>query len=832
MKEDILSNFDFHNFYIKYIPDLPNKEGWISCCSPFRKDNNPSFSLNLFHGGWKDFATGESGNVYDFIEKAENIHVFKEKLKFLNSFGANIPIQERKNGSKKIEPIPADVVQHFLNNLQADLYDEIRKQLKKRCISKKTCAEFKVGALLKKFKDPKKDSFLEYQSFFIPYKFDKSGSCTDYKFIPYHEGKKVNNFIRTKGSAQIFPSGNLIFDDIVLCEGELDALTLSSNGFRAVTATAGAGTFTNELAENFENKDVTILYDNDKEGRDGSQKAAQLLYGIAKSVKIADWNNNVYKYDVGDYFQENDNIDVLLDIIQKASPYLPQTTVNRITKLNKEKEIERKKREVFDFIYKETERGHRLVHSHVAEYVVENEDYPLCSTLPDPSSIRRLFYWYEDGIWKIVNRDFVKMIVINLLTLPYSDYEVNQIVNLIGTLSSVEPSLFNSRSDLINLRNCTYDLVHFKAIEHSKEFYFTYKNDYDYDPKIPCVEFNDALCNYSMDADGNIDERWILGFWEVLGYCLTGNYEIHKMFWFFGSQGGEGKSTLTRIMSKIVGPELTKPNLDPDHLSGQFYKGSLIGKRLAITGELPEFVNNVETIKQLTGEDEQSTDVKFKEQVNFKNSAKLVFSMNRLPTFPAKTPIKPILRRIFLLPFDNPIKKLDSTIENRFRLELSGIFNNAIQGLKRLRDNRNKFTVCNRAKQILKMYAKETNIVAEFIDSFLKSDKKGQVWAWQVWDAFVKYMDSSSQGQWANDKSNPSNTQKLGQALRTFLDFKSFKVYCVEKGGLYTKYIGISFLSEIEKREKSRLAINEDVPELKFEEKEDLGQLERGYFDD
>lgn len=51
---------------------LPGKPG-KSCKSPFRDDHNPSFSI--FNNGkhWKDHATGESGNVVDFVAIAENI---------------------------------------------------------------------------------------------------------------------------------------------------------------------------------------------------------------------------------------------------------------------------------------------------------------------------------------------------------------------------------------------------------------------------------------------------------------------------------------------------------------------------------------------------------------------------------------------------------------------------------------------------------------------------------------------------------------------------------------------------------------------------------------
>jgi CHC2 zinc finger/Toprim-like len=55
-----------------HLLNLPGKPG--RCCrSPFREDRNPSFSI--YDGGrrWKDHATGEGGDVVDFLARALNL---------------------------------------------------------------------------------------------------------------------------------------------------------------------------------------------------------------------------------------------------------------------------------------------------------------------------------------------------------------------------------------------------------------------------------------------------------------------------------------------------------------------------------------------------------------------------------------------------------------------------------------------------------------------------------------------------------------------------------------------------------------------------------------
>lgn len=52
--------------------DLPGKPG-TSCCSPFREDRKPSFSVYDNGRKWKDHATGEGGDAADFLAHALNV---------------------------------------------------------------------------------------------------------------------------------------------------------------------------------------------------------------------------------------------------------------------------------------------------------------------------------------------------------------------------------------------------------------------------------------------------------------------------------------------------------------------------------------------------------------------------------------------------------------------------------------------------------------------------------------------------------------------------------------------------------------------------------------
>lgn len=90
--------------------------------------------------------------------------------------------------------------------------------------------------------------------------------------------------------------------DVVLCEGEWDALLLDQNGIPAVTGTAGARTFKDEWAAKFKGKSVWIVYDCDDAGRTGATNAAGYLKKHAEAVHVVDLGLPDEGADVTDWF--------------------------------------------------------------------------------------------------------------------------------------------------------------------------------------------------------------------------------------------------------------------------------------------------------------------------------------------------------------------------------------------------------------------------------------------------------------------------------------------------------------------------------------------------
>jgi len=519
-----------------------------------------------------------------------------------------------------------------------------------------------------------------------------------------------------------------------------------------------------------------------------ARAAADAIFPFARTVSIADWSvlpnfNGKKGYDAGDFFEEDRPIDEIIELLDRAKDFVP---LGKITEEIREDNEKRQKvhlaEDLKDIFYEETKSGVRLLQTKVSEFI--KDEYQFCAT---EQGSKTVFFRYNEGVWEKISSRIIRKLILDLLFYDTTSYVIRSIIDLLADLTFIPSEKFNSRNDLIPLRNCVFDLSNFKPLKHSPDFYFTFKNDYDFDLMADCPHFDRALAEYSLN-----DAEWLTAFWEIAGYCLTGSYEIQKMFWFTGARGGNGKGTVTRVMQKLVGVELTKPNLSPSKLDGQFYKKALIGKRLAITGDLPPFMKNIDTIKELTGGDRQSTDVKFGDMEDFENTAKLVIAMNRMPTFAANEPIQPILRRVYLLPFDYQITRYDMDIEVRFESELSGIFNKAIAGLKRLRAQR-EFSNCSRGLRQLRIYSGSLNSFQEYMTEKLVFDREESVWLNDLWENYKGFMEEVA-GQFWENKSEHITNRTLFQrelAARTGARIETVRAYNEIRGGTYPKYIGV-----------------------------------------
>jgi len=123
---------------------------------------------------------------------------------------------------------------------------------------------------------------------------------------------RTQNILGTKSCEASLFGKILDSGPIYICEGEWDAVALEWLLYKnkiskaSIVAVPGANTFKESWAENLGNRAVVFLYDNDRAGRDGMEKAIKTLHDLPysmrpSSIKVIEWPESFPdKYDIRD----------------------------------------------------------------------------------------------------------------------------------------------------------------------------------------------------------------------------------------------------------------------------------------------------------------------------------------------------------------------------------------------------------------------------------------------------------------------------------------------------------------------------------------------------
>ncbi len=149
-----------------------------------------------------------------------------------------------------------------------DLSENIRKYLNNRGISDNVINEYKLGY----------GKFYNKNYITIPIMGENGYSFFKLRQDPKDGDGKITY---PKGAeATIF--GSYDEERQIICEGELDALALISQGINAISSTHGAGTFKEEwVDENLRKlKNIYVCFDNDEAGKKGSLRVLKILENL------------------------------------------------------------------------------------------------------------------------------------------------------------------------------------------------------------------------------------------------------------------------------------------------------------------------------------------------------------------------------------------------------------------------------------------------------------------------------------------------------------------------------------------------------------------------
>lgn len=292
--------------------------------------------------------------------------------------------------------------------------------------------------------------------------------------------------------------------------------------------------------------------------------------------------------------------------------------------------------------------------------------------------------------------------------------------------------------DLLSMRNGMIDLNDAlgdepaRIVPHTAKWFSTLSLPYNYQPDADCPTFFSTLDEI---FDGDAECIDVLGEW--FGYCLTQDTSYHAILLLEGPPRS-GKGTILRAMQHVIGEEnCASPRLMS--LGEQFGLAGLVGKRLAICpdahlGHGDKAIAVLETLKAISGEDAMDVNRKFLPSAQVRLRVKFALAVNELPKFGDGA--NALASRVLILPMRNSfVGREDRDLEGKLQREASGIFMFALEGLRRLRENR-RFTVPEKSAAILKDFARLTSPIHAFIEDVCEvgNDDEYKVRRDELWD--------------------------------------------------------------------------------------------------
>lgn len=290
ISQELINEIKSKNDIVDIIGSYINLDDKNKAICPFHNDHSPSFSVSSEKQIYKCFSCGESGNVITFVQKFNSIS-FIEALKLLaDRVGINLNIQDQKKSNKydKYYEITSVALKYFKNNLMSTQGKDAIKYLNNRKIDKNLINEFNIGLstgnklssiLTKKYpirdvidtdlvKEINGSEYDTFQNRIIFPIMDENNNVVAFSGRKYLSEDLVDDtfakYVNSKDTV-IFNKGKILFNlnnaipyikkkkEIIITEGFMDAIRLSSIGYKNVVALMGT-------ALTKENKEKILKY--------------------------------------------------------------------------------------------------------------------------------------------------------------------------------------------------------------------------------------------------------------------------------------------------------------------------------------------------------------------------------------------------------------------------------------------------------------------------------------------------------------------------------------------------------------------------------------------
>lgn len=329
-----------------------------------------------------------------------------------------------------------------------------------------------------------------------------------------------------------------------------------------------------------------------------------------------------------------------------------------------------------------------------------------------------LFYQYNGSVWRTLPEHRLKRLIRDTIQGAqknlYRSWMGDQAMEMLR-VALAEAGEMNPYRHLVNLANGMFDVNTGKLLPHDPAYRSTVQIPLEYSPDAECSRFEQFVGEIMED-----DPERVAVLQEVIGYLLSPDTKLHYAYFFYG-QGSNGKSVLLDIVVKLVGAENTA-NLSLTDLESSFKRANLVGKtiNIATENEMNPRGFNSQHFKAITSGDPITVEQKFRDCFSYKTICKMVYAVNTLPYTLDKT--HGFYRRVYIVPFNRRFdgKAEDKDLKNKLEAEMAGIFNWAMEGLRRLRDQKYSFSHSSAIEEVTSQYKEEQNPIMSYMREMLE----------------------------------------------------------------------------------------------------------------
>mgnify|MGYP004469344349 FL=1 len=319
--DELIARNDIVDVVGGYVP-LTSKGGSYWGCCPFHNEKTPSFHVLQDKQFYHCFGCKKGGGVINFIMEIENLS-YPDAIRFL-ARRVNLPVPEEENdgGTEKLRrrmlELNRDAARWYYQTLQGPEGAAVRAYLQKRQIRRGIAVRFGMGAapdswdsLLRAMtqKGYSKDELVRaglvvqnkkgglYDKFrnrlMLPV-IDVRGDVVGFgsRVLDKSEPKYMNTTeTLTYSKRRVLYGLNLAKKtkrpNIILCEGNLDVVTLHQAGFDNAVASMGTALTVEQtrLLSRY-TKELVLCYDNDNAGRLATQRALEILDKSEFTVRV------------------------------------------------------------------------------------------------------------------------------------------------------------------------------------------------------------------------------------------------------------------------------------------------------------------------------------------------------------------------------------------------------------------------------------------------------------------------------------------------------------------------------------------------------------------